>query len=268
MIECLICNEKFTTKQINWHIKNIHKMSTKDYYDKYLKSENEGICPICSKETHFYGIIYGYNKNCSRACSNKSKNHTNSVAKTKFERYGNPGYNNPDKISKVLSSRTDDQWKESDLKDKATRQKHYGNATYNNQRKRMSTMKSNKTIKMSKDEKIIFDMLSTKFLNVEYSYYDEKRYPYNCDFYIKDLDLFIELNFSWVHGFHKYGIDITDNETLAKWQNKSISSNYYKKAIYVWTIDDINKFNTAKESNINYLVFYNMKQFNQWFNSL
>lgn len=32
--------------------------------------------------------------------------------------------------------------------------------------------------------------------------YTSERYPFLCDFYIKPLDLYIELNLYWTHGGH------------------------------------------------------------------
>ena len=40
---CEICKNEFKDKQ---HITRFHKISLKDYYDKYLKREDEGICLI------------------------------------------------------------------------------------------------------------------------------------------------------------------------------------------------------------------------------
>jgi hypothetical protein len=46
-------------------------MSRKDYYDSYVKQENEGICLICHKETSFRGNEYL--KYCSKKCSSQSE---------------------------------------------------------------------------------------------------------------------------------------------------------------------------------------------------
>jgi very-short-patch-repair endonuclease len=48
-----------------------HNISTKDYYDKFIKKENEGKCKRCNKETKFASINSGYQLFCSRSCSNK-----------------------------------------------------------------------------------------------------------------------------------------------------------------------------------------------------
>lgn len=62
--------------------------------------------------------------------------------------------------------------------------------------------------------------------------------------------------------------NMNDNDKLNKWEEKSQNSNFYKKAIEVWTIRDVNKRNTAKQNNLNYLEFFNMKQFNDWISAV
>lgn len=44
-------------------------------------------------------------------------------------------------------------------------------------------------------------------------YRDKVRYPFNCDFYIKSIDLFIELNLHWTHGGRPF--DPNDSQCLA-----------------------------------------------------
>ena len=55
-----------------------HNISSKEYYDRYLRKKDEGICPSCGKETTYYNIGYGYIVYCrkcreERAIKNKKK---------------------------------------------------------------------------------------------------------------------------------------------------------------------------------------------------
>jgi very-short-patch-repair endonuclease/endogenous inhibitor of DNA gyrase (YacG/DUF329 family) len=69
MIKCEICGRKFNNyRSFSQHLRS-HKITAKDYYDKFLKKENEGICPICGKKTDFYSISRGYAKFCSHRCA-------------------------------------------------------------------------------------------------------------------------------------------------------------------------------------------------------
>lgn len=67
---CKICNKEINNYGFPSHLKCLHNMTTKEYYDKYLKEEDEGICPICGKPTNFKGLHKGgYFKFCSTTCS-------------------------------------------------------------------------------------------------------------------------------------------------------------------------------------------------------
>jgi hypothetical protein len=67
-MKCLICNNEF--KYLVRHLINDHEISGKEYYDKYLKRENEGICVVCGKETVYHERLKkGYSKTCSIKCS-------------------------------------------------------------------------------------------------------------------------------------------------------------------------------------------------------
>lgn len=72
MIKCLVCDKIFNKNIIlGAHIISMHKnlfISVKDYYDKYIKKEGEGIC-ACGEETRYVNVIKGYNKRCSNYCT-------------------------------------------------------------------------------------------------------------------------------------------------------------------------------------------------------
>lgn len=78
-VTCAICNETLHSNgttahaytKLFYHINTVHGItSQKDYYDDFIKKdENEGICPICGKETEFKSIALGYNTFCSAECS-------------------------------------------------------------------------------------------------------------------------------------------------------------------------------------------------------
>ena len=99
----------------------------------------------------------------------------------------------------------------------------------------------------------------------------DARYPYNCDIYVKSLDLFIELNFYFVHGLHWFDEHNHDDLLRVKHLQES-NSPKNKKAVQVWTVEDVAKRKKAKESGIRYLVFWYKNQgqnglgeFNDWF---
>lgn len=121
------------------------------------------------------------------------------------------------------------------------------------------------TFNTSLPEERAFCKLRTLFSQVERSYRDVN-YKHNCDFYIPDLKLFIELNYHWTHGGKPYNPnDETCQEQLKVWQEKVKTSKFYKQAINVWTVRDVRKLNDFISNNLNYKVFYTEREFNMWF---
>ena len=89
----------------------------------------------------------------------------------------------------------------------------------------------------------------------EYGFHPyDKRYPFNCDFYIKSLDLFIELNIHLSHGSGWY-MD-THDDKLRLEHLKSSPNKMSKEPIATWAKRDVEKRKSAKQNNLNYLVFW------------
>lgn len=122
------------------------------------------------------------------------------------------------------------------------------------------TMRNNETFNKSKPEDMYYDLLLSLYDNNDVvRQYKDERYPFNCDFYIKSEDLFIELNLSWVHGGHAFNIyNENDIRILSNWQEKAKTSKYYENAIYIWTDLDVRKQLIANKNNLNYISIYTM----------
>lgn len=143
------------------------------------------------------------------------------------------------------------------------------------QEKRNQTMLINKTYAKSKQEDLVYNKLICLFgdNNIIRQYKSEK-YPFKCDFYIKDKDLYIECNFFWTHGKYKEKIlgvfdknNIEHQKILKKWQDKTKTNPGYVDAINTWTKLDVAKYSTAQLNKLNYLMFYNLSQFDDWYNN-
>lgn len=138
------------------------------------------------------------------------------------------------------------------------------------------TQKQNGTFRKSNEEDECYKLLCSKFgLNNIIRQYKCKLYPFRCDFYIKssnniiNKDLYIEYNGFFTHNNHLYDKhNIKDVITKCKWLNKAKQKPIYFNAIKTWTEQDVKKYNIAKRNNLNYLVFYNMKEFMSWYNNL
>lgn len=140
----------------------------------------------------------------------------------------------------------------------STTLQRYGTIYYPNKEKEYETKRKNNSFNTSNPENEMYKDLCNQYgeEDVIHQYRDE-RYPYVCDFYIKSLDLFIELNKNWTHGNHPYDLlNPEDKLKLEQWQDKSKTSDYYKNAIYTWTDLDVRKQQIAKENNLNYITIY------------
>jgi hypothetical protein len=70
--KCKICG--FETKSNNGfgsHVKQNHKMNTKEYYDTYVLNGEKVKCKQCDNEASFYNIAKGYREHCGKSCSKK-----------------------------------------------------------------------------------------------------------------------------------------------------------------------------------------------------
>lgn len=109
---------------------------------------------------------------------------------------------------------------------------------------------------ISKAELDFYRYLILKFGkdNIIYDYMSEL-YPFRCDFYIKSIDLYIELNSHWTHGGHSFDKnDKMDSEKLEMWKSKN--NNFYNAAIKTWTVKDVKKRNIARENNLKYIEIF------------
>lgn len=147
------------------------------------------------------------------------------------------------------------------------RETHLGKTySQSSKQKRIETKRKNGTLISSKDEEIFENFLKSLVGKNNYiaQYKDYIRYPFNCDFYIPSLNLFIELNHHWTHGEHIFDRNnLKDLEKYEDLKKRSINSKFYKTALYVWTELDIKKFQTAIKNNLNYIVSYNIEEMNK-----
>jgi hypothetical protein len=77
-IRCLVCNKEhnfYSFRGLSFHIIRVHKITTQQYYDRFLIKPNEGIClGGCNRQTGFYGLGRGYSGrclNCAKSYSSK-----------------------------------------------------------------------------------------------------------------------------------------------------------------------------------------------------
>lgn len=158
--------------------------------------------------------------------------------------------------------------KEVQEKIKQTCLERYGNEKYQKTKeyseKVCDTKRKHNTFHTSKPEEEVFKMLAQKYNIVERQYRSEL-YPFPCDFYIPSLDLYIEYQGTWTHGKHPFNPNnAEDVACFNAMKEKAKTSKYYYGAINVWTVRDPLKRETAKDNNLNWLEFFNMKEFTEW----
>lgn len=127
-----------------------------------------------------------------------------------------------------------------------------------------NTKRINNTFNTSKTEEESYKLLKEKYPDI-IRQYKSKEYPFNCDFYIPNLDLYIECNYNWTHGGKPFENSEKDKIKIKLWESKQ--TKYYNNAINTWTIRDVNKRNTAKQNNLNYKEFFTILEFKKWLNN-
>ena len=142
------------------------------------------------------------------------------------------------------------------------------------QEKIYNTKLLNNSFNISYQEDVCFDLLKEKYSDCIRQYKSEL-YPFNCDFYIPSLDLYIEYNGSHYHHYHPFDInDDNDINELNRLKEKANNSNAHKNGkksqydniIYTWTILDLKKRNIAQQNNLNYIEFWNINEVKEWIN--
>lgn len=115
----------------------------------------------------------------------------------------------------------------------------------------------NKLHQSSKIEKLLLDEFIKLFgeSRIKYQHFDIDRYPFNCDFYFPDTDIWIELNGWWHHGEHPYTASDQDQQTLIDAEIKY--PNQYESFRKVWTQSDPIKHDYALKNNLKYYCIYN-----------
>ena len=125
--------------------------------------------------------------------------------------------------------------------------------------KMRETARKNNSYNSSRAERELYAKLVEEYGEKDdyRQYRDEERYPFDCDFYVKSQDLFIEVNKHPSHGPHPFNPDSKeDQELLLKLQSDTKHVKWNKSIIDVWTVQDVLKQKTAKQNNLNYLTIY------------
>lgn len=136
-------------------------------------------------------------------------------------------------------------------------------------------------LKSSKAENKMYDDLRSLGYNVN-RFKRSKEFPFCVDFYIPELDLYIEYNGSQFHNKRPYTGSLKDLKELEILKEKDRKrreitgkKTQYENIIKTWTIYDVNKRNFAAALELNFLEIYKYKdlddlnnQINDYINNL
>ena len=221
------CLEKYNSEyvfQSDYFKDSRHQTLVEKYnVDSPLKSE-------IFKDKREQTCIDRYGKKCVTQ-TDEFKKKSN---KTRLEKYGDENYTNRDKAKQTWNNKSDDEIRV------------FINSINN-------TKKKNNSFNTSKIEDQLQQYLTKN--NITYIYqYTSDDYPFNCDFYFPDKDLYVEIQGTWTHGSSPFTGSEEDLLLLEKWKSKG--TDFYKSAIETWTVRDVRKRAIAKENGLNYLEIF------------
>ena len=262
---CKICNNKVSFD---------NKKGFKQYCCTSCVAKDKDLTKIRLQKQKEYNLKhYGVEHNLARKDSKEKKNNT------MIERYGSNKMSeigHKEKIQKRIEEKIkefeskEEYYKYIENKKLNTLNEKYGVNSWSEfvsqkeiQQKINKTKKERHTFNTSSFQKFVYDKIKELYSNVIQEYNKDPRYPWSCDIFIPEIDTFIEVQGSWIHGGHPFNINNrADINKLNGWKSKN--SEYYNNAINVWTNTDILKRETAKKNNLNYIELFNFEDFVKW----
>ena len=172
-----------------------------------------------------------------------------------------------EKMSKILT----DAYKNPEVRKRVSEgvKQSYVNNSKEIYTKRTETKRTNGTFNTSWYQETYTNWLKSTGLTIE----EEKVYPTeptcHCDWYIKELDLWIEGHFSQYHNYKPFDKTnpehLAELETLKEKQELVTATSQISNTIYQWTDLDVRKRTDAEKNNLNYLCFYSTEDFDNFF---
>ena len=134
------------------------------------------------------------------------------------------------------------------------------------QEHRYNVMTKNHSFNTSKPEEELYLYIKEKFPSVKRQYKDKLRYPYNCDFYIPELDYFIELQGYYTHNTHPYNPNSISDQVLVERYKERYGPKC--QAITIWTLKDPEKRDCAKHNHLNFKEIWNLEEGKKFIDNL
>ena len=240
---------------------------SEEYRQKRLQAVRDGFTPEVRKH-----LSEAVSKQQANETPEQKKARRDAFKKTWKNRTPEQIEQRINKLKQVANNRTPEQEKQRVEKFRKSFAKVWATKTKEEKQsyidKMQQTKKENGTFNGSKHEDQAFEKLKQFYPNIIRQHKTEE-YPFACDFYIPELDLYIEYQESWTHGGRPYDENNPQcKQQLDYWKEKAKSSKFYKVAIRVWTQRDVLKRVTAIQNNLNYLEIFNKKQLQNWLESI
>ena len=217
------------------------------------------VCPVCGKKIPFKAASAlndnGYNTHCCHRCGTADPHHQMAIKRTKLARYGDENWNNPEKARQTMLDRYGVEYYTSSMQINAMRN------SAENQEKIQNTKRRNNTFNTSKPEEEYHHYLCEKYgeADIIHQYKDPVRYPFNCDFYVKSKDLFIELNLFPTHGQEPFDAKNENHINILE-QCKTNPKNWVEAQMpLIWAGADVLKAKCAEQNKLNYIRIYKIE---------
>ena len=237
-------------------------------------------CPVCGKQIKFNGADgttgYGYNTHCSHKCGVIDPHHQLSIKKTKLDKYGDENWNNTQKCTETCKKKYGGNGIRGNReKAKQTMIRRYG-VEYYTMSNELNSMRNSKeiqnkiqeakrehhTFNTSEPECKLYSYLCDVYgVDDVVRQYKEERYPFNCDFYIKSKDLFIELNLFPTHYTEPFDKHKIEHLNYLEHCKQSPSNWIEEQTPSIWAGTDVAKNECAMKNNLNYVRIYNLEEF-------
>lgn len=242
-----------------------------------LGIEEKPLCalPGCTNHVHFIGRERGmFTKFCCPAHSAQSEETRKKCKETNLEHWGTENVYDSEAYRQKMMEEYGVEYvfQREDVKEKRvnTLLERYGVVSplqsEEVRQKVYETMVENSTMQKSKAEDEFVDLIENAGYKVV-RHYKTKEYPYNCDIYIPDYDLYIEYNGSQFHNTYSYMGTQEDKELINHYlkeserikENEHRSDTQYDAMIYTWSNLDVRKRNHAQDNHLNFLEIYNKR---------
>ena len=227
-------------------------------------------CPCCGNPLPFLGRPGRlYRDYCSKKCSNSSEKKINDGKETSLKKFGCISPSQTTEVKRKISDSLKINSEIRKINQKETWKRTLGvdNPMKLQRCKEKSddTKRKNDSYGKSREEEDLLYEILKKYPST-LTQYKSKYYPFKCDFYIPEKDLYIEYQGFWTHGDHPFDENnVNDLEILEKWKQKEKEfkeiypekHTTYSDAIYTWTILDVKKKQYIKKFGLNYIALWN-----------